>query len=524
MPSPLESLSNTPIKPGQSGQEWLQTMLSDRIASQQSRLRDVRARNADTSAGLYTPPSEEETAGFEQAARAAALAAMSGQGTFGSSLAAANSTYLGLKKAEQDAQRLAKEKSAQVMYPAQLREEASVEGSLNAALAAAARLRTGANAQQASRFKVVPNRGLVDTQAEGGPQVVLETNNLPALTVQLQRTISQRANGLNFNTAEEKEAWIRQQLSTALAKLKGLMPGLPQDEADSAPQGSAPQGSAPQGSAPQGSAPQGSAPQGSAPQGSAPQGSYTPIEPVGVSKFGEFIQPVQTATAQNAVGSVKNAGQDKVRTQSMIEANKQAAKAFEDKVSPLQTSGEAMLQQLNMLQRMPVPWGAAKSIAVQTLGPVSDALKAMGVGDGGELLKRSVELNSAKPILEGMANALLLQAKGVQTEGDYQRAKNQGPSLTQPKEAAEYTIRMGKAIASRSLDKAQFYSLYAQGNEGSYLGADTRWTDLVKTTPLFAKNSRGQVVFENEFLGKYKELHPKASEAEARAAWREAAK
>jgi hypothetical protein len=221
---------------------------------------------------------------------------------------------------------------------------------------------------------------------------------------------------------------------------------------------------------------------------------------------------------------MKNAGQEKVRTQSMVESNKIAAKSYSDNVAPLQGSGEALLQQLSLLEKMPVPWGKFKSAAVEVLGPVADALKTMGIGDGGSLLQRSVEKNSAQPLLEGMANALLLQAKGVQTDGDYQRAKAQGPRFDQPEEAAKYTIRLGKALASRSLDKNQFFSQYSLSNEGSFLGADSRWTDYVKSSPLFAKDSTGRVIFENEYLNAYKRKNPSAPEAEAREAWRQVAK
>ncbi|MGL4641118.1 MAG: hypothetical protein ACRCVX_15490, partial [Shewanella sp.] len=77
-------------------------------------------------------------------------------------------------------------------------------------------------------------------------------------------------------------------------------------------------------------------------------------------------------------------------------------------------------------------------------------------------------------------NEILLEAKGVQTEGDAQRARDQFAQLKDPMLANQFTLDIAEAAANLQVQKAKYYQQgmgFAQQNKlGDLSEINRRWS------------------------------------------------
>jgi len=170
------------------------------------------------------------------------------------------------------------------------------------------------------------------------------------------------------------------------------------------------------------------------------------------------------------------------------------------------------------------------------LGQMKSALKAGKLkeymaGDGGkwalsllppgsDLSKGIANAQEAEKLTAGLVNQILMAAKGVQTEGDAQRAKSQIPSVGMSDEANKY-IESYVTETARQLKLRERIGLEHKNATGSFEGYDDVWT----SSPIMTK-AKGSVkkvgsnfIGLTQYLAKYREKYPDRTEEDAINSW-----
>lgn len=231
-----------------------------------------------------------------------------------------------------------------------------------------------------------------------------------------------------------------------------------------------------------------------APGGKSPN-PQPPLTATTTTDFNQFIEPPR-ATPQ--VGGILF--RDKAAEQARVANAKTAAKYYDETV---RVGGDAANTTINAAQQL-------RAIGPDTgkLAPlkkeIGNWMDALGIHDGAGIVNQAIKSNNAQMLLQQMANAILLQAKGVQTEGDAQRAFRQAAQIDDPKASWDYKLRAMEAAAWRLRYRQQLYQEYAKGRNGNYDGAEAAFSKFEQEVP-FVKNlptraGGTQAVFFNEFV------------------------
>ena len=120
---------------------------------------------------------------------------------------------------------------------------------------------------------------------------------------------------------------------------------------------------------------------------------------------------------------------------------------------------------------------------------LGSALNALGMD--GAMVKEAQSLQQVRPLLAKIANDRLLMAKGVQTEGDAQRAYNEFVQITDTQQAADFMYAWAEELANRAKFKDQVYKLSGK-EKGTMREGSNYWnqTDYAQAAPVAILNGK----------------------------------
>ncbi len=162
-----------------------------------------------------------------------------------------------------------------------------------------------------------------------------------------------------------------------------------------------------------------------------------------------------------------------------------AMKDYSENIAPAAKVADSMLNVVNTIRQIPhtqdmfAPWR-------EKVGAAFDA-----VGLDGKVVREAKNIKQIMPLLTKLANDRLLVAKGVQTEGDAQRAFNEFVKITDPKEAADFLYGWTKEIANRAKFKNELYRA-SKDQEGTWQKGEEYWnkSDYAQTPPMAVLNGK----------------------------------
>ena len=162
-----------------------------------------------------------------------------------------------------------------------------------------------------------------------------------------------------------------------------------------------------------------------------------------------------------------------------------AMKDYTENIAPAAKVAESMLGVVNTIKQIPytqdmfAPWR-------EKVGQAFDAL-----GMDGKMVREAQNIKQVMPLLTKLANDRLLLAKGVQTEGDAQRAFNEFVKITDPKEAADFLYKWTSELANRAKFKNELYQV-SKDREKSWQKGEDYWrkSDYSQTSPMAIFNGK----------------------------------
>lgn len=230
---------------------------------------------------------------------------------------------------------------------------------------------------------------------------------------------------------------------------------------------------------------------------------------------GDFAPFIEANPGPRNVGGMqfKDKAQDAAR-----KANAEAAsKYFSEVVMPGADSGTSIVNAVQELKAI----GPNPGLLAPLKKHIGRGLEAFGFNAG--IVDEAIRTGNAEMVLQRMANAVLMAAKGVQTEGDAQRAFQQAAMITDPKESWDYKLRAMQAAAERLRYRQQLYREHSQVNRGNFDGAEAAFyrfeTDVPFVKELPTRTGQTRAVFFNEFLDA--RMNQGVSRAEAMKEWKE---
>ena len=189
---------------------------------------------------------------------------------------------------------------------------------------------------------------------------------------------------------------------------------------------------------------------------------------------------------------------DKASEEARKENAKAASKYYTEVVQP---GGDSANTMMNVVQQ------------IRAIGPKTSRLEPYkteiaswfeSIGIKTPWLENAIKTNNSQMLLQQMANAVLLQARGVQTEGDAQRAFKQAAQISDPQESFNYKLRAMEATAQRLRMRQQLYRDYAQSRKGNYDGAEAAFARFEAEVPFVKmlpfRDGSQKAVFFNEFI------------------------
>ena len=239
----------------------------------------------------------------------------------------------------------------------------------------------------------------------------------------------------------------------------------------------------------------------------------------------EILVKYQGGAPAPAPGSDALAYPDKAkkgaREESFKEGAKMYGKSFEENVlapaQAFQDTGKIM-QDFNNLGEMQnaLKNGKLKEFMAGETGKWAMSL----LPDTSDLRKGISNAQEAEKLTSGMVNKILLAAKGVQTEGDAQRARQQVTSVGIDPDANKYMEAYINETA-RQLKMREQAGLAHKDKTGSWEGYDQSW----QSSPIM-KEAKGSVkklgntwIGLTQYIGKFKEKNPDATDSDAVASW-----
>jgi len=182
-------------------------------------------------------------------------------------------------------------------------------------------------------------------------------------------------------------------------------------------------------------------------------------------------------------------------------AETQAQKSYQEEFIPAIESATRLADMNKQLLALDLPLGKFADVK-QVLGSWAEAL-----GFDSKFVDDAEKLQSARPLLKEAQNAILIAAKGVQTEGDAQRAMEQFIKLDDTPGAAKQIARISAATAYLADLAGKYSQDYASANKDQLRGMRTSWNSYRrKNLPMFRVNpNTGKPVYINEWVDLVKE-------------------
>lgn len=171
------------------------------------------------------------------------------------------------------------------------------------------------------------------------------------------------------------------------------------------------------------------------------------------------------------------------------------------------------LQAFNMLEKIQPKTNAAAN-ANEHLGALFNAL---GQDPNSELIQNAIKNRQSNLILDQLRNASLKAEKGVQTKSDELRIANEFPKTTDFSQAWKFGVKLGKERAQRRIERLAYFDQNAEaGGPGT---AQSGWAKEYSSDPL-TQYLGGKLIFRSDFVDKFKQKYPDASDADAVNEWR----
>lgn len=192
--------------------------------------------------------------------------------------------------------------------------------------------------------------------------------------------------------------------------------------------------------------------------------------------------------------------------------------AYTKDYTAMQDSAAAARDQLeayNALEKIDPNTGAFADVQ----GYIGTALQGMGIDPNTPLIQDAIKNRQANTIISQMSNAALRGEKGVQTRSDEVRIQNELAKTTDPKQAWNYLVQLGKERAQRRVDMLEFAGQVAAENNGVPIAAREKFISSTMDDPL-TQEFGGKLVFRSQVLDAFKRKYPDATDAEAREYWR----
>lgn len=218
----------------------------------------------------------------------------------------------------------------------------------------------------------------------------------------------------------------------------------------------------------------------------APKAPITPTVP-GEAPVAQ-VQP--GAPAANPVTTAaplryKDKAEEDRRKTFAVEQEKAALKDYDENIATPARAADSMLQTVGMLKQIPRTQDAFAEWR-EKVGKGFDA-----IGLDGNMAREAQNLQQVRPLLAKLANDRLLMAKGVQTEGDAQRAYNEFLKITDTQKAADFMMAWTEELAQRAKFKDDVYRKAAEV-EGTMKKGKDWWesSDYAKAAPVALLNGK----------------------------------
>lgn len=308
-------------------------------------------------------------------------------------------------------------------------------------------------AGEALREEDLFGRGMMGGRGLAGRQPSPE--QLRTVYTSARNEAAQIAKDYTFGTAEERSDWIEQQAKKAVETYVERF----------ATQPAGPYGVVPN----------------VRPQPATDAPNITPSEPIQEARTG-LITP---ASSQLPSPPIKNKPEEERKKVFVTESEKNAMKEYEENVKPAANVADSMLQNLSVIRQIP----RTQDMFAPYREKLGSAMSAIGLD--GKMVNEAQNLQQVRPILAKIANDRLLMAKGVQTEGDAQRAYNEFVKITDTQAAADFMYAWTEELANRAKFKNNVYRQSAE-SEGTWNKGQDWWnkTDYAKTAPVAILNGK----------------------------------
>lgn len=308
-------------------------------------------------------------------------------------------------------------------------------------------------AGEALREEDLFGRGMMGGRGLAGRQPSPE--QLRTVYTSARNEAAQIAKDYTFGTAEERSDWIEQQAKKAVETYVERF----------ATQPAGPYGAAPN----------------IRPQSATGAPNVTLSEPVQEARTG-LITP---ASSQLPSPPIKNKPEEERKKVFVTESEKNAMKEYEENVKPAANVADSMLQNLSVIRQIP----RTQDMFAPYREKLGSAMSAIGLD--GKMVNEAQSLQQVRPILAKIANDRLLMAKGVQTEGDAQRAYNEFVKITDTQAAADFMYAWTEELANRAKFKNNVYRQSAE-SEGTWNKGQDWWnkTDYAKAAPVAILNGK----------------------------------
>lgn len=179
------------------------------------------------------------------------------------------------------------------------------------------------------------------------------------------------------------------------------------------------------------------------------------------------------------------------------------------------SSARDQLEAYNALEKIDPNTGAFANAQ----GYIGVALQGMGIDPNTPLIQDAIKNRQANTIISQMSNAALRGEKGVQTRSDEVRIQNELAKTSDPKQAWNYLVQLGKERAQRRVDMFQFAVQVASQNNGVPIAARDKFLANIADDPL-TQEFGGKLVFRTQFLDAFKRKYGDATDAEAVEYWK----
>lgn len=140
--------------------------------------------------------------------------------------------------------------------------------------------------------------------------------------------------------------------------------------------------------------------------------------------------------------------------------------------------------------------------------------------ENSDLRKGIANAQEAEKLTAGMVNQILLAAKGVQTEGDAQRARSQVTSIGTDPDANKYLEAYINETA-RQLKMREQSGLDHKNAKGTFEGYDKTWSEhpIMKDAKGSVKKLGSEWIGVTQYVDKFKAKNPGATDADAVQYW-----